>query len=321
MKIKSIISQLDSLRFRVGSSVTLGMLGTSGIFQNTESLQIGGLAVAMVSTWYLARTGVNYIRDKKNKTDLQTESENKSTEESLKKDQVRKEHYELAKRYQQGIGVNSDYSRAFEHYYEGAKLGSLDCAAELGTFYEFGKGIPQNNFLAQYWYEEGAFGENPASCFYLARWYLRHRRDKKAQRRVVYFLDVSCMHGFEKALELRKILINSGKYTNNATENKLLNMAKSKMFDYASHPALRKFIFRGGTSKPSEIASAYKMLGFKLNEDGTMPDLDISEIRKSYHYHVRKLHPDKTGQPSSEVSEKLTQLRIAFELLFRLNSH
>ena len=322
LKINGISSRLITLKTKIGAYMTLGAVGTTGMFQSAEALQAAGLATAVVSLWFLSKECLTSFRRKREEGGpASEESEKELLEKALVLRRQGEHHYDMGRKFQNGIGINSDYSRAFQHFYEGAKLGNRECAAELGTFYEYGKGVPRNEFLAQYWYEEGAYGGSGMACYYLARWYLaQERKTPEIRRRAVYFLDEACFNGNVKAQELRGILIQKNTFTDSATEEQLGSATRESMYDYAIHPGLRRYIFRGGTSKPSEIRAAYRILGFPGGDDGAFLDLSPRRIRRAYHDRVRKYHPDAAGTCSDRDREKLEVLKRACELLLKLNS-
>ncbi|WP_406546932.1 hypothetical protein [Succinimonas sp.] len=321
MKTDGISSRLITLKTKIGAYMTLGAVGGAGIFQSSEALEAAGVATAVVSLWLLSRECYLAFRRRSGKNAGQDGIEQEDSEKARLLRKQGEHHYDLGRKFQSGVGVNSDYSRAFQHFYEGAKLGNRECAAELGTFYEFGKGVPRNDFLAQYWYEEGAYGGSGMACYYLARWYFaQEKKLPEYRRRAVYFLDEACFSGHAKALELRSILIQKNSFTDSATEAQIGSATRDSMYDYAIHPGLRKYIFRGGTSKPAEIRAACRILGFPVGDDGSFPDLSPRRIRRHYHERVRKYHPDADGSCSEVDREKLELLKRACELLLKLNS-
>ena len=231
LKINGISSRLITLKTKIGAYMTLGAVGTTGMFQSAEALQAAGLATAVVSLWFLFKECLTSFRRKREEGGAASEeSEKELSEKALVLRRQGEHHYDMGRKFQNGIGINSDYSRAFQHFYEGAKLGNRECAAELGTFYEYGKGVPRNEFLAQYWYEEGAYGGSGMACYYLARWYLaQERKTPEIRRRAVYFLDEACFNGNVKAQELRGILIQKNTFTDSATEEQLGSATRDSM--------------------------------------------------------------------------------------------
>lgn len=321
MKVISIVKSLKGhISYRVGMYLTMGAVGTQGLVQNTvESIQVFGLAAVALSSWELARLGYSSVM---HKTAANDENNLKMLEKALdaadENDLERRAYLQgcldIGNSYMKGLGVPKDYEKAFSSFYEGAKLGSSDCAVQLGTFYEEGKYKPKNEFLACYWYEESAFANNADGCLHLAKWYLANKGENY-QKRVVYFLEKACQAGFADAIYFRDKLVKQGSYKINP------NIADKDMYDYAIHPRLRRFIFKGGTSKPSEITNAYRILGFEIKKDEPISDLDLSQIRQAYHQRIKSLHPDATKLAISDNDkEKMVKLHEAYELLLKLNA-
>lgn len=324
MQIKKIITSLKGkVSYRVGMYLTMGAAGTQGLMlSSVEAFQIAGLAAVALSSWELARIGyasVLHITQSSNENNIKMLA--KALESADKKSAEHQSYllscFDIGNAYLKGYGVAKDYEKAFDCFYDGAKHGSSECAVMLGSFYEEGKCKPKNDFLACYWYEESAFSKNAEGCYHLAKWYTNYNHEKYTKR-IVYFIEQACNSGLKKAIDLRNDLMQSGKYP---TDVQTLCLSEKGMFDYAIHPQLRRFIFKGGTSKPSEITNAYKILGFDINKDEAINDLDLSQIRKAYHQRIKNLHPDITKASVSEYDkDQMVKLHEAYELLLRLNA-
>lgn len=62
--------------------------------------------------------------------------------------------YNAALRYETGNGTQIDHNIAFHLMAEAAKLGSSQANYKLGTYYEYGIGVPQNIELSKVYYDK-----------------------------------------------------------------------------------------------------------------------------------------------------------------------
>lgn len=181
MNIKKIITTIKTNSVcNVGMYVTLGVIGSQGLAHNAETIQALGLATVAISAWQISKTGYKKLTSGKEKREEQLKTISLSyenDEKSEKKTKYLKDCYDRGIRYQTGRGTAVDYKKAFDCFYEGAKSGSQECAIKLGGFYEDGRYIPKNDFLARYWYEEAAIRNSPEAYYLLARWYLDHPKN------------------------------------------------------------------------------------------------------------------------------------------------
>lgn len=248
-------------------------------------------------------------------------SKNKTLSDRLKRLKEEQENcYEIGCHYLNGIGFNKNYSDAFKYFYEGAKKGSLKCALELGKFYEHGKFVGRNDFLAKYWYEFAAFGGNTDAYICLAKWYLKQEPTKLSVIRIVYFLDKACEVGERQAFEIRKSLQENQKFTCEGIEKIVKDdNRKNIMYDFAIKKQLHKFIFRGGSCNPNDIIHAYKTLGFFVSANLELPDLTVSQIKKSYFSKMREYHPDANNGQNKYQDDSFEDLQTSYKLLLRLN--
>lgn len=69
--------------------------------------------------------------------------------------------------YENGLGVPQDYMKAFEYYYEAAKLESSTGKCNLGFCYLNGIGVDRDKEMAKYWLEKGSFDDR---CEFLMRY-------------------------------------------------------------------------------------------------------------------------------------------------------
>ena len=61
--------------------MTLGAVGTTGMFQSAEALQAAGLATAVVSLWFLSKECLTYFRRGRGANDAASEDAEKSEED------------------------------------------------------------------------------------------------------------------------------------------------------------------------------------------------------------------------------------------------
>lgn len=64
--------------------------------------------------------------------------------------------YKLGEAYCEGIGVEKDYSKAYEYYKKAAELGSAEAAYKIGWLYQNGCGVRRNDDSAYEWYRKAA---------------------------------------------------------------------------------------------------------------------------------------------------------------------
>ncbi len=69
--------------------------------------------------------------------------------------------------YENGLGVPQDHTKAFEYYYEAAKLNNITGKCNLGFCYLNGIGVNRDKEMAKYWLGKVGFG---ARCDFLMRY-------------------------------------------------------------------------------------------------------------------------------------------------------
>ena len=70
--------------------------------------------------------------------------------------------------YAMGLGVEQDYTRAFEWYLRSAMKGHPGAQSGLGWYYEVGRGLPAPDLVRAYmWYTLSAIGGDPDAAISL----------------------------------------------------------------------------------------------------------------------------------------------------------
>lgn len=321
MDIKGIVCRLATPQYKIGFYVCLGSLGGQGVLCSIESLQAAGLAVMAMSFWQGARVFYESCKDAANGRDgVSKEKEEQDlallNKALLNAEQKQQECWDIGYKYLHGIGVARDFKQAFDSFYEGAKLGSAQCATEVGYFYEQGRYKAQNMFLARYWFERGAMGNNAEACFRLAYFYATHHH-RLYKGRLSYFLDKACCAHVSGAQKLKQQIQMTNANVLAETITKVDGQVlPSAIYDYAHRDDLRKYIYKGGTCSPAVIKLALEELGFKPDD---FKDFDFSEesLRPAYIKRMHTLHPDANGGDDTHA-EEIERLKRAYKLLLKL---
>ena len=318
MDIKSIVCRLVAPKYRIGLCVCLGSLGSEGVLCGVESLQAAGLAVLAVSFWQ----GVKYVYDQKpSPIDPAFKDEEVAfLAHALKNTEVQqRECLAIGYKFLHGIGTNRDFKQAFDHFYEGAVLGSAPCAVEVGSFYEQGRYKPQNMFLARYWFERAAMLGDAQAAYKLAHFYSTQTA-RCFKGRLAYFLNLACAQNVPGAIKLRTKLQaqNSKALAEPIAKDAKGQVPLNAIYDYAPRQELKSYIYKGGTCSPAVIRLALNELGFKPED---FKDYCFTEenLRPAYLKKMHVLHPDANGGDHSHA-EEMERLRHAYRLLVKLGS-
>lgn len=104
------------------------------------------MAIYALGTWFLFGKFVE-------------KDENKAFELFLKasEENHREDCFDLAKCYEEGIGVNKSLNNAFESYLRAALLGDKQSLYEVGRCYYYGIGIKKDEKLADLWLDIAAY--------------------------------------------------------------------------------------------------------------------------------------------------------------------
>ncbi len=315
MNIKRIISQINNVKYQAGLYLCLCAIGGEGMFCGIESLQALGLATTSMSFWKLTRI-YTQRRNEESSNEIDAHNDNLQLLNAAlgEVERAQNEFFEFGEKYRLGLGVYRDLEHSFNCYYEGAQIGSARCATKLGTFFQSGKYKSKNEYLALYWFEQGAYLGDAEGAYNLAKYYYE-KNDKKYLKRFLFFLNLACQLGNTNAQSWFKSLAvehpNLSQIVVKINNNKIQDM-----YAYATKDYLKKYIHKSGVCDPEMIKNAFEILG--LDFDATNEkNFNLQKVKKAYHKRIKQLHPDRNLGDNSHIDE-INKLTNAYELLLKI---
>ncbi|MGN1392976.1 MAG: hypothetical protein ACI4V7_02830 [Succinivibrionaceae bacterium] len=347
MNVKKILELIQKNNFyNTSLYLSLGIVGSQGVmFQGGEYIQALGTAAIAISAWQITKCQIIHrIQERKGKLkkgeniddelididnfkivdiDLKLNEKISKIINSNRCDlEYTQKCYDIGISYLKGRGLPISFEKSFNNFLKGARAGSAKCAVELAHFYRVGKFVPKNEFLAKYWYEFAAMNDNTEACIQLSDWYIRNHESEKSNIRIHYFLDKAQRLGHSQAQNIKTKLLQEQKI-HPLTVGDIKELKTSAdikfIYDFSIHKNLRKFIFKGGMCKPSDLLQAYKVLGFVVPSNLEIPNISLEDIRRSYHTKIKQIHPDIHRQ-TAEDKVHLIKLNTAYQLLVKLYS-
>lgn len=96
-------------------------------------------------------------------------------------------YFNLARSYDEGLGIEKNYKKAFEYFQLGAKYGDLNCCGFVGWCYYCGFGVDRDYHLAYKWCKSVS-EESMGACYILGFLY-KHGRGipKDLEQSMLYF--------------------------------------------------------------------------------------------------------------------------------------
>lgn len=107
--------------------------------------------------------------------------------------------------YEHGLGVETNFYKAFDLYKRGAEVGSTKCKYNLAVFYRDGMGTSRNLKNAKYWFENASWDGDYGAMSDLGICYIRGEGTNKSISDAKYWFEKSCNGGNENGCDnLRK---------------------------------------------------------------------------------------------------------------------
>lgn len=148
-------------------------------------------------------------------------------QEHFSNEELAEKHYRKAKIYESGNAkVNSNLSKAAEHFGKAAELGHTKAQMRLAYFYEKGMGVERDARIAVQWYKEAA-AKDPKAQFSLGLCYTKGIGIVQDDKKAVECFRKSADQGYDRALYNLGYCYEQGTGVNRNIDTAIMNYLKA----------------------------------------------------------------------------------------------